>query len=106
MVAARSLRARPGPSVSIRPGACIERGVAVAVRAGRQIADVAFGFGTYDGARPGAPRRRATRTSLSPKANARMLDPDCGHVAAMAEVADGPSRRGRRSSRPRGRQTP
>jgi hypothetical protein len=33
------------------------------------------------------PRRRATRTSLSPKANARMLDPDCGHVAAMGSAS-------------------
>ena len=41
----------------------------------------------YHGARPGAPRRRATRTSLSPKANARMLDPDCGHVAAMGSAS-------------------
>lgn len=42
---------------------------------------------TTCGARPGAPRRRATRTSLSPKANARMLDPDCGHVAAMGSAS-------------------
>src|SRR5260370_35110116 len=70
------------------------------------FADATGGFGAYHGARPGAPRRRATRTSLSPKANARMLDPDCGHVAAMAEVADGPSRRRRRSSRPHCRETP
>jgi hypothetical protein len=47
-----------------------------------------FGFGIALTTAPDpAPRRRATRTSLSPKANARMLDPDCGHVAAMGSAS-------------------
>jgi hypothetical protein len=71
----------------VNPNRCVKHFFATSGPENTRKFGLVVSLETTCGARPGAPRRRATRTSLSPKANARMLDPDCGHVAAMGSAS-------------------
>lgn len=82
-----SLSSRYSDEARVNPNRCVKHFFATSGPENTRKFGLVVSLETTCGARPGAPRRRATRTSLSPKANARMLDPDCGHVAAMGSAS-------------------